>query len=1758
MKAKIFTYISLIILLVTVSQKAWSSVTYQKATIDGFYCDIIYTVDGKLYDKNELYITADSRWSDHSPKKNSYTNKTITIPTTLTYAGKEYNVIGIMSHAFDSCVNVKSIVIKEGPSFIEGYAFEDCKNLTSIVLPNTLDSLGKGVFYRCDSLKSILLPPNINVLPSYIFSRCASLQQVNLEYIERIETSAFAYCGISHLNIPDNVIELDRYGEVFYGCSSLVHVRIPHDIKTISSRLFYGCGNLRSVVLPEGLTQINLSAFYGCNSLDTIYYKGSSAQWSNISISSYSGVSLSNCVMVYDYKEKGDIFEKDGIFYYITETGKSVSVTAKQEGTYEDTILIPTSVEYNGVTYGVTGITDSAFARATNLRMVLFTGSRITWKNLNKGNDNDILRTVPISYNYSGNTIDISTVVNYPYVDSLILIKDLSVPIPIKLMNSMPVTGIQMEVELPLGMTLSLKNGLYTTELSSSRTDATKHNIFSTNRLSNGRYLILCSSTSNHVFEGNDGTIFTLYVDMDSTIIEDTYPINIRAIAMTDTNSYVERISNLQFNVNVLVYDILLMDEAIQNAQLYLDSISSEYPSALTELQMTISEAMQLKNSLVITPSEISNAVMSLQIAIANTKREVERLSTVYRLTYFVDGLEYAYDSINYKGVVIMRDEPLREGYTFSGWDKAITTMPENNDTVNGFFTINTYRLVYLVDGVEYAYDSLEYNAEIILRAKPDSEGLYFDGWEHTITHMPAHNDTIKGYFTSCWPIENINIERLERNLIVLTWDSSQYGTETQWEVGVLENEESVQIVSENTAMIIGLSPQTPYTAFVKTICSEGERGVTSVLHFMTEMAEDSCKTVGTGTTSSYYSPIYSDYKNSWTQTIYPASEINNSGEIQSIAFQVASLETYRDLAGEVNIYLAHTDKNANASTSDWIALDALTLVYSTKAFEKPTETGWWSIPLQTPFMYNGTDNLALVVSAKLPNYGSNLKFYYTFTADACLYRGNSSQTSYGDHPASSTGTIGAYRANIQFCFKPDVCPNVTALTISDVTSTSATVTWEPLGAETSWKTILSTSEMSNPSFSEGTIVSSMKLNMTGLLVDQDYWFYIQPLCGDTDNWSVVNFRTTALCFPPTSLMVSDTTSTTATISWQDENNINNYTLIYGLSDLFNPADEATYQTITTTNSFYVITDLQSDSYYSIAVRSECDEMPSRYCVIDTFKTKIGIPFEPVFSSTILPNNWERFKGQIPQLVKDTISHAAFNNWILVAPDTVIETYHFKANVYGNSYNSWVVTPEISIPELANGECLMLNVDLGLTPVSQSIRNRNKRNDGVDDKFMIIVQDVTDYPIWMTDKAIIWSNDGIGDYVYNDIPEHGTTYHIKMSQFAGKSIRIAFYAESTVSNADNYLHLGNISLYFSPITNFEEQTCQNSPFDNHGFEEATSDSVGSFHFGKYNSNSNLYEELNLKVYPHVNTEISANVYIGDHYQDEYFDFYVQSGDEEAHVIDTLSSQGCDSIIRLILTISEPEIFSISDTIFENDTLIWRNQELTDSGVYYDTIFTLLGGVQEVYILTLIVTPSPIINGRTFELVTQQLADWTGNYLIVFADNRAHATISQTGNRNDLIATSDELTIINNRIFTADSCFVTMMPMGADGYSVLLPNGSYMSAPTRSINSIVGSVNPQALTLTYNEEREGVEISGRIHTLCCENNQYYRMYTSIGSNALPQLYKEIVNIDFGTTLDSIQNTTNSTIKVIINGSLFIIRNCQWYDSMGRPTHNPSQL
>lgn len=120
-----------------------------------------------------------------------------------------------------------------------------------------------------------------------------------------------------------------------------------------------------------------------------------------------------------------------------------------------------------------------------------------------------------------------------------------------------------------------------------------------------------------------------------------------------------------------------------------------------------------------------------------------------YTLVYKVDGEIYKTYDIEYNAAITAEPAPEKEGHTFSGWSEIPETMPANDITIVGTYTTNKYLITFIIDGEVIVSDSLEYGSTIVIPEAPEKEGHTFSGWGEVAEVMPAHDLTYEGAYTA-------------------------------------------------------------------------------------------------------------------------------------------------------------------------------------------------------------------------------------------------------------------------------------------------------------------------------------------------------------------------------------------------------------------------------------------------------------------------------------------------------------------------------------------------------------------------------------------------------------------------------------------------------------------------------------------------------------------------------------------------------------------------------------------------------------------------------------------------------------------------------------------------------------------------------------------------------------------------------------------------------------------------------------------------
>ncbi|MBR4487416.1 MAG: choice-of-anchor J domain-containing protein [Bacteroidales bacterium] len=314
------------------------------------------------------------------------------------------------------------------------------------------------------------------------------------------------------------------------------------------------------------------------------------------------------------------------------------------------------------------------------------------------------------------------------------------------------------------------------------------------------------------------------------------------------------------------------------------------------------------------------------------------------------------------------------------------------------------------------------------------------------------------------------------------------------------------------------------YYVRVKADCGGGDESTWVTTSFSTSGAI-TCTTVGTGTSyTTSYGPVNDYWNYGYRQIIYPAASIGASGTISSIAFQY-QYSTAMSRKNNVTIYMGHTSLSTFSSSTDWININSLEPVYSGPM---NCSQGWNTFTLNTPFNYNGTDNLVMAILDNSGSYdGSYYAFYYsTGSGTVQLYLQNDDSPYNPNSPGS--GSTSSYYPNTQFCIETATCSKPSDLT-AEPDKHTADLTWTETGDANAWQICLNGDENNLID------VTSTSYTLTGLDAETQYNVKVRSICGDCDmsQWTSLNFTTLDACARPTNVTATQVMPTSVTLEWE-------------------------------------------------------------------------------------------------------------------------------------------------------------------------------------------------------------------------------------------------------------------------------------------------------------------------------------------------------------------------------------------------------------------------------------------------------------------------------------------------------------------------------------------------------------------------------------------------------------------------------------------------
>ena len=135
---------------------------------------------------------------------------------------------------------IKKVTVEEGIAVLYDRTFRRFYALEEVVLPSTLTTIGaagSGVFQSCNNLKTIVLPESVTVLGKGSFQECSSLESINIPAgVTRIESDALRATGLKSVEFHEGVTYFGA--QAFRDCKQLKEVVIKAPEFTVEANAF--------------------------------------------------------------------------------------------------------------------------------------------------------------------------------------------------------------------------------------------------------------------------------------------------------------------------------------------------------------------------------------------------------------------------------------------------------------------------------------------------------------------------------------------------------------------------------------------------------------------------------------------------------------------------------------------------------------------------------------------------------------------------------------------------------------------------------------------------------------------------------------------------------------------------------------------------------------------------------------------------------------------------------------------------------------------------------------------------------------------------------------------------------------------------------------------------------------------------------------------------------------------------------------------------------------------------------------------------------------------------------------------------------------------------------------------------------------------------------------------------------------------------------------------------------------------------------
>ena len=301
-----------------------------------------------LFDDGTASIENKDATSYNPSGFHGHINGTLTLHETITYEGNDYTLTRIEQYAFYECENLTGqLVLPNTITHIGPNAFVGCRNLSgSLTLPPLLTEIAQYTFYGTKFTGDLTIPNAVTTIGKYAFNTNLFSSIDVGDGVTTIAERAFNGTMADQVILGRNVTTVGDYAFNYGGdssdqhyisieCRSVIPAQLGTDV-FIGHRISF-----ESIIVPCGSKSAYLDPSYNWTNNGAWDLSVSEADFQNVCI--------------------------DGVYYQLVCDGHTARVMnsafleSSQGASYSGEVVIPATVNHEGITYSVTAIAPYAF-----------------------------------------------------------------------------------------------------------------------------------------------------------------------------------------------------------------------------------------------------------------------------------------------------------------------------------------------------------------------------------------------------------------------------------------------------------------------------------------------------------------------------------------------------------------------------------------------------------------------------------------------------------------------------------------------------------------------------------------------------------------------------------------------------------------------------------------------------------------------------------------------------------------------------------------------------------------------------------------------------------------------------------------------------------------------------------------------------------------------------------------------------------------------------------------------------------------------------------------------------------------------------------------------------------------------------------------------------------------------------------------------------------------------------------------------------